>query len=179
MSWNGGMLTNDQINTDEVYSPSDPPLSQRFSSEALENLASVLDSDTTNNYETVPSTVPSGFGYVDQTEMTPEEKLSPERALNCKDIVQEVTCSICLNVIWDARVVRSCGHVFCADCLKTWKHQSRRTFRTRMENNGMSFSVFQRPPFECPTCRCSSFEYDSCFAIDQIVDKIKVKIILL
>ena len=158
---NGGTTTTPTVVTPfgPLFSPVNPLVS-------MENTG--LNPDTTNSYQSVPGP----FDHL-SSEMRPEEKLSPDRALNCKDIIAEVTCGICLNIIWDAQQVRGCGHSFCADCIYAWQRQSRLTYRLR--NRSSSFDVFgSRTPYECPTCRSSSLHSDSNFVVDKIIDQIKV-----
>ena len=162
MNFNGGTTSNPTVIT-----PFGPLFSSVQPLISMENTG--LNPNTTNSYQSVPS--PAGpFDHL-SSEMRPEEKLSPDRALNCKDIIAEVTCGICLNIIWDAQQVRGCGHSFCADCIYAWQRQSRHTYRMRNRNSDIFGS---RTPYECPTCRSSSLHSDSNFVVDKIIDQIKV-----
>ena len=83
-------------------------------------------------------------------------KLPGDRLATMHGLADELTCAICLNIIWDAESVRGCGHVFCYDCLDIWR-----------DRNGAEFT--------CPTCRHVSTTTETCLTIDNIIHQLKVR----
>ena len=62
-----------------------------------------------------------------------------------------LTCPICLNVVYDPVVIKSCGHLFCKDCIEGVEDK------------------------RCPLCRNSSYDILKVPIINQLIDMLRVR----
>ncbi|KAI9049310.1 hypothetical protein LZ554_007154 [Drepanopeziza brunnea f. sp. 'monogermtubi'] len=66
------------------------------------------------------------------------------------DLEQELTCSICAEVLYQPLTLLDCLHTFCGSCLKEW-FQFQST-SARNAPNALSAGV-TKTPYTCPSCR--------------------------
>ena len=46
-----------------------------------------------------------------------------DQIIDQRNTDSHLTCSICKGLVWDARILWSCDHMFCLECVEGWKRR--------------------------------------------------------
>ena len=125
------------------------------------NSSSTRTFTTTNT----PSPRKMNFHYVAVAPDPLEVESRKFSQMSRESMTEEVTCSICMDIIVKATVTNPCGHLFCASCLTNVMNTP--TAAKSVPTNPRKRSA--SPTIECPVCRTNITSTTQCPPMDNII----------